>query len=126
MIGIFFALFAALAYSLSVVLVRKRLDASNFFSVALVLTVTGNIILWPLALLFTNLKTINFEGALFFVIAGMLAPGITRLLYYKGMEVVGVSVTASIFSTYPVYSSLFAGFLLGEVIAIKHWHACME
>ncbi|NIR86988.1 EamA family transporter, partial [Candidatus Bathyarchaeota archaeon] len=87
MIGIVLALLAALGYGLSVVLIRKQLDESNYIFATLVLTATGNIILWPLALLFTDLGTINFEGVLFFVIAGILAPGIARLGYYKGMEV---------------------------------------
>jgi len=121
MIGIVLTLLAALAYSLSAVLIRKRLDESNFFSVALVITVVGNISLWPLALLFTDLGTVNFEGASFFVIAGILSPGVTRLLYYKGMETVGVSVNASVLATYPMYSSIFAVLLLGEALAPENW-----
>lgn len=121
MIGIVFALLAALAYSYSVVLVRKRLQESNFFSVAMVITVTGNIILWPIALLFTNLGTVNLEGAFFFAIAGILAPGIARLLYFKGMEVVGAALNASIFATYPMYVSIFAVLLLSESLALENW-----
>ncbi len=121
MIGIVFALLAALAYSYSVVLVRKRLQESNFFSVALVITVTGNIILWPIALLFTNLRTVNLEGIFFFAIAGILAPGIARLLYFKGMEVVGAALNASIFATYPMYVSIFAVLFLSETLALENW-----
>jgi len=121
MIGIVLALLSALAFSLSIVLTGKRLHDSNFFSVALIVTVMGNIILWPLALLFTNLRTVNLEGVLFFVVAGILAPGIVRLLYYKGMEIVGTLVNASIFATYPMYSSVFAVLLLSETLALKNW-----
>jgi len=121
MIGTVLALLAALGYGLSVVLVRKKLDESNFIFATLVLTATGNIILWPLALLFTNLRTINLEGVLFFVIAGILAPGIARLGYYKGMEVVGVSVNTSIFATNPMYSSILAVLLLSEALAPENW-----
>jgi drug/metabolite transporter (DMT)-like permease len=121
MIGIFLALLAAFAYSLSVVLIRKKLDESNYFSATMMVTVTGNIILWPLALLFTNLKTVNLQGILFFIIAGMLAPGITRLLYNKGMEILGISVNASIYATYPLYSSILAVLLLDEILAPENW-----
>lgn len=65
MIGIVLALISALTYGLGAVLARKRLDESNFISVSLTITVIGNIILWPLALLFTNLGTVNLEGVLF-------------------------------------------------------------
>lgn len=121
MIGIVLALLAALAYSFSVVLIRKSLDESDFLSPALVLAVIGNIIFWPLSLLFTNLRTVNLEGVLFFAIAGILAPGIVRLLYFKGMEVVGVSVTASALATFPMYSSIFAVLLLSEVLISENW-----
>lgn len=121
MIGIFFALLSALAYGFSVVLVRKRLDESNLIPVALVITAIGNIILWPFALIFTNLKTINIEGVLFFAIAGLIHPGIGRLLYYKGMKAVGVSINASIFATYPMYTSILAVFFLGDVLTSENW-----
>ena len=71
MLGIVLALFAALAYSISSVLIRSRLNGSNFFYAVFICTVIGTISLWPLALLFTNLGTINPEGVLFFIIAGI-------------------------------------------------------
>jgi DME family drug/metabolite transporter len=125
MISIVLALISALTYGLGAVLARKRLDESNFISVSLTITVIGNIILWPLALLFTNLRTVNLEGALFFVIAGILAPGVTRLLYYKGMEFVGVSINASIFAINPMFSSILAFLLLGEILAPENWIGIM-
>lgn len=121
MIGVVLAVFSALAFGFSVVLIGKKIDESNFLFAALVLTVTGNIILWPLAFLFTDLRTFNFEGVLFFAIAGILAPGIARLGYYKGMEVVGVSVNASIFAAYPMYSSILAVVLLKEALTPEKW-----
>ncbi len=121
MIGIVLALLSAMVYSFSVVLVGKKLNESSFVSAAVVLTVTGNLILWPLALLFTDFSSINFEGVLFYVIAGILAPGIARLSYYKGVEVVGVSVNSSIFATNPMFSSLLAVLLLSEVISPGNW-----
>jgi len=48
MIGVVFALLAAFAYGLSAVLIRKKLDESNYFSATMMVTVTGNIILWRL------------------------------------------------------------------------------
>lgn len=120
MIGVVLALVSASVYGLSAVLIKRRLDASNFFSVSLVVAVTGNIILWPLALLFTNLETVSFEGVLFFAMAG-IPTGIFRLFYFKGMEAVGASVNASIFATYPIYSTIFAVLLLGEAFVLEKW-----
>jgi len=121
MIGIALALLSALSFGLSQILVRKNLEKSNFVYISLTVTIMGNIILWPLALTFTNLNTINPEGLLLFVFAGLLAPGIARLFYFKGMETAGISANASIFATYPLYTSITAILLLGETLTAENW-----
>ncbi len=121
MIGIVLALLSAMAFGFSQILVRRKLDESNFVRISLAITIMGNILLWPLALILTNLKTINFEDVMFFVVAGLLAPGIVRLIYFKGMEDVGVSANASVFATYPMYSSILAVLILGEVLVAENW-----
>ena len=121
MFGVALALLSALSFGLSQILVRKNLDKSNFIYISLTVTIMGNIILWPLALTFTNLNTVNPEGLLLFVFAGLLAPGIARLFYFKGMETAGISANASIFATYPLYTSITAILLLGETLTAENW-----
>lgn len=121
MLGILLALLSALALGSSQILVRKNLDKSNFVYISLTVTIVGNIILWPLAFCFTDLNNINFEGLLLFVFAGLLAPGIARLFYFKGMETAGVSANSSIFATYPLFTSIIAILLLGEVLSAENW-----
>ena len=74
MIGILFLLFSALSAAFGVVLIRQGLDESNFFSAAFVLTFIGNVILVPLAIVFTPLETVNLVVVLLFAIAGILQP----------------------------------------------------
>lgn len=121
MFGVLLALLSALSFGLSQTLVRKNLHKSNFLYITLTVTIMGNIILWPLALAFTDLNTINPEGILLFIIAGLLAPGVARLFYFKGMETAGMSANASIFSTYPLYTSIAATLLLGEALTTENW-----
>jgi len=121
MFGVALALLSALSFGLSQILVRKNLEKSNFVYISLTVTIMGNVILWPLALTFTNLNTINLEGLLLFVFAGLLAPGIARLFYFKGMETAGISANASIFATYPLYTSITAILLLGEALTAENW-----
>jgi len=121
MIGVVLALLSAMAFGFSQILVRRKLDESNFVRISLAITIMGNILLWPLALILTNTETVNFDGVMFFVVAGLLAPGIVRLIYFKGMEVVGVSANASVFATYPMYSSFLAVLILGEVLVAENW-----
>jgi drug/metabolite transporter (DMT)-like permease len=121
MIGVALALLSAMSFGLSQILVRKNLDKSNFIHISLTVTIMGNIILWPLALAFTDMNTINPEGLLLFVFAGLLAPAIARLFYFKGMETAGISANACIFATYPLYTSITAFLLLGEVLTAENW-----
>jgi drug/metabolite transporter (DMT)-like permease len=121
MFGVLLALLSALSFGLSQILVRKNIHKSNFLYITMTVTIMGNIILWPLALAFTSLNTINPEGILLFIIAGLLAPGVARLFYFKGMETAGMSANASIFSTYPLYTSIIATLLLGEMLSIENW-----
>jgi uncharacterized membrane protein len=125
MFGVLLALLSALSFGLSQILVRKSLHKSNFLYITLTVTIMGNIILWPLVLAFTNLNTINPEGILLFIIAGLLAPGVARLFYFKGMETAGMSTNASIFSTYPLYTSIIATLLLGEALTMENWTGLM-
>jgi drug/metabolite transporter (DMT)-like permease len=121
MFGVALALLSAMSFGLSQILVRKNLDKSTYIYISLVVTIMGNVILWPLALTFIDLSTVNFEGLLLFVFAGLLAPGIARLFYFKGMETAGISANASIFATYPLYTSIIAILLLGEEITVINW-----
>ena len=121
MFGVVLALLSALSFGLSQTLVRRNLEKSNFIYISLTVTIVGNIILWPLAVTFTNFNTINADGVLLFVIAGLLAPAIARLFYFKGMETAGISANASIFATYPLYTSITATLLLGEILTAENW-----
>lgn len=121
MFGIAFALLSALSLSLSQILVRKNIEKSNFVYISLTVTIMGNIILWPLTLMFTDLTTLNPEGLVLFIAAGLLAPGIARLFYFKGMQTAGISANASIFATYPIFTSIMAVSLLGEALSIENW-----
>lgn len=121
MVDSILAVLVALIWALSVTLVRRGINKSNFLSVSLVITIVGAIIFIPLALLLTPLSSMNIHGVLFFLLAGFLQPGLTRLLYFKGMERVGASVNASIFASNPIFSSLIAAIILGERLTLGAW-----
>jgi transporter family protein len=121
MFGIVMALLSALTLGFSQILVRKNLDKSNFVYISLTVTIVGNIILWPLTIYFTDLSAIKPEGLLLFVLAGLFAPGIARLFYFKGMETAGVSTNSSIFATHPLFTSIIAILILGEILSAENW-----
>jgi uncharacterized membrane protein len=121
MLGIVLALLSAMSFGLSQIFVRKNLEKSNSINISLTVTIMGNLLLWPVALYFTDLTSVNIEGLILFIVAGFLAPGIARLFYFKGMETSGISTNASIFSTYPLYTSIIAVLFLGETLTIENW-----
>jgi drug/metabolite transporter (DMT)-like permease len=121
MVSSILAILTAFIWALSVVLVRKGLDSSNFVSASLVITVVGAVIFTPLSLLLTPMESVNIYGFSLFLLAGFIQPGLVRLLYFKGMEKVGASVNASIYASYPIFSSLTAVFLLNEELRIGLW-----
>lgn len=121
MIGIALSVFAAATFGLSVVLVRRSLSDSTVLSAALVVSCIGNVVFWPLALMLSHTTTIGSQSLLLFSIGGILAPGIARLLYYKGMKSVGVTVTSALFSTSPLYTATLAVILLGETLSSVNW-----
>ena len=121
MIGSALALLSAVASGLSVVLVSKYSKKSNAFNVSLIISCVGMVILWPLAVLLTDLEATNLEGLILFAIGGVLTPGLVRLFYYSGLKKLGAPVNSSIFSIYPLYSSLLAVLLLSEILSLENW-----
>ena len=121
MIGSALALLSAVASGISVVLVSKYSKKSNAFNISLIISCVGMVILWPLAILLTNLKTASLEGLAFFAIGGVLTPGLVRLFYYSGLKKLGASVNSSVFSIYPLYSSILAVLFLSEILSWENW-----
>jgi len=121
MLPIVLALLSSVAFAASQILIRKNIEKSNYLNVSLTVTIMGNIVLWPLAIIFTDFNQVNPTGILFFLIAGFLAPGVARLVYFKGMKTIGISANSTIFSAYPLYTSIIAVLFLGEIITIQIW-----
>jgi len=121
MLPVVMALLSSVAFASSQILIRKNIEQSNYLNVSLTVTIMGNVVLWPLALLFTDFNQLNPHGIVLFLIAGLLAPGVARLIYFKGMKTVGISANSTVFSTYPFYASIIAIIFLGEVITPQNW-----
>ncbi len=118
MLGPALALLSAVFSGLSVVIVGKYSKQTNAFNVSLIVSCVGMVILWPLAVLLTDFGVVNLEGILLFAVCGVLSPGLVRLFYYGGLKKLGTSVNSSVFSIYPLYSSLLAVLFLNEILSL--------
>jgi drug/metabolite transporter (DMT)-like permease len=121
MIGAALAVLSAATSAISVVLVRKYSNQSSTFNISLAISWVGMLILWPLAVALTDFSLINIGSILLFALSGVLTPGFVRLLYYQGMNKLGAPVNSSLFSVYPLYTSLLAVLFLSEVLAPGNW-----
>jgi len=111
----FFAFQAAVCFSIAHVFVRRGLVNSNALTGSLISLGTSAAIFWLLALAWVPLSTLRAPGVGYFIAAGVFAPAIGQTLGYVGMEKIGVARSAPIVNTSPIFSSIFAVSILGEV-----------
>ena len=121
MLDVVFAVLSAFTMAVGVVLIRRSLTSSNFFSSVVVITLFGNIVYWSILLLLNPRSQFNLYGIIFFALAGFIHPGLARILYHIGVLRVGVSTNASIVATNPLFGTLFAVLLLNEEPTLNLW-----
>jgi len=64
------------------------------------------------------ISSITLASVLIFVGVGFFQPGLTRLLTYKGIDVLGVALTDPIRASTPLFSALLAILFLGEQVTL--------
>ncbi len=108
------ALASAAAVGLAGVLLRRALQhVTPLVAAVLSVTVTTAII-WLAAAATAPLSRLLTWRILPFVAAGLAAPGLGRLLFFVGVDRVGVARAASINSTTPLFAVVLAIAVLGE------------
>jgi transporter family protein len=115
--AIVFALMTAIAYGLDNFLIRKGLIHTPYPIVAAFITLTINFSFFViLSLIFIPFEFLKLNLIYLFIIAGILAPGFARLLSYKGLEILGMSITTPIINAESLFSVTMALFFLNEPI----------
>ena len=79
------------------------------------ITLVGNSVILSVAhfIFYSETKFLAAEN-LTFVGVGLLVPGVARVLSFRGVRVLGSSITSTIINTTPVFSTVLAIVLLGE------------
>ncbi|MBI3051517.1 DMT family transporter [Candidatus Woesearchaeota archaeon] len=114
------ALTAAGFYGASSILVRRGLHGSNPHAGIIFSAIANVAVLSIVFLLFVPLSVLlSWKALLIFAIAGLLAPGLARLLRYTSLERVGVTRTGPITSASPIISTGLAVLLLGEELTAR-------
>lgn len=111
----YYALQAALCFSVAHIFVRHGLVHSNAFTGSLISLGTAATGFWILAILLAPLADLKNPAIGYFAAGGLFAPAIGQTLGYIGMERIGVARAAAIVNISPIFSSVFAVLFLGEV-----------
>jgi uncharacterized membrane protein len=118
--AIVFALMTAIAYGLDNFLIRKGLIDSPSPIAAAFITLTINFSFFViLSLIFIPFEFLKLNLIYLFIIAGILAPGCARLLSYKSLEILGMSITTPIINAESLFSITMALFFLNEPISFS-------
>ena len=113
----YFSFQAALCFSIAHIMIRRGLVDSNAMTGAFISLSMSAGILWVLLLFMIPLTALWTPAVLYFVAAGIFAPGIGRTLSYVGIERIGVARSVPIVNYSPIFASIFAVLFLGEVWA---------
>jgi drug/metabolite transporter (DMT)-like permease len=119
LIGAITSIIAAVFWALAAIAVRRSLQTSSPLTTVFATVVVNAVLLWPLALLFTNFEQVRIEGIMICVAAGILAPTMGRLLRFMAVEKLGVALTAPLVETIPIFGALLAISILGEVVTLQ-------
>jgi drug/metabolite transporter, DME family len=71
-------------------------------------------VVWIVTATTVPLTRLFAPEAIFFLIAGLFAPGLARLVYYSGLARIGVARSTALISTAPLFAVALAVVVLGE------------
>jgi transporter family protein len=107
---VFLALITAVAFGFDAYFIRKGLLKTPYPLVAAFITLTVNISFFAiLSIIFVPFTLIKLNFIYLFIVAGIFAPGCARFLSYKGLEILGLSISAPIMNAnflFPVAMAL--------------------
>lgn len=116
MVSSFLALSSAALFAANALCVRWALRGATAATITLVSIVTNLVILWVAAGVSGSLAQAAQGPAVVFLVAGALSPAFARLTLYESINLIGVSRSAMISNTTPIFSAMLAVPLLGEQV----------
>jgi DME family drug/metabolite transporter len=108
------ALSAALCFSMAGIILRRALALLNPLTAACVSVTVTAVITWLFASATADLSLIFTPAVLPFLLAGLIAPGLSRLILFVGYSRIGIGRTVALMSTTPLFAILIAILFLGE------------
>lgn len=119
--GVLFALLSSLVFATNNVIIKKGSRGSKSNN-GFLITVLMNVIILAIiffSVLIIKLDTfqITWRAIPFFVLAGLCTTGLGRMTLYSSIQRIGPSQASAVRNTTPVFTAIFAIFILQEHIA---------
>lgn len=117
--GEIYAILTAVLRGYSVIPVRKGLQYSTPSTSATIYLLINTTMLWAITLYNHPLELLLADGFIYFVLAGIIAPGIAARFKDIGIARLGVILSTPIVGTNTFLSMLIAVFFLGERLTLN-------
>jgi drug/metabolite transporter (DMT)-like permease len=105
---------AAIGFAASGIALKRALRCASPLAAALVSVTFTTVFIWALIAATVPPALVARREVLPFVVAGLAAPGLARLVMFAGIDRVGVSRSSALVSTAPLFAILMAMVVLGE------------
>jgi drug/metabolite transporter (DMT)-like permease len=119
--GEFAALGAAVSWAVAPILYRRALFRTKPMSANIVRCASNAVVVVLILLALGKaeaLASLPLEVVVFAVVSGVVGLGVGDTLYMMGLQSVGVARAVPLAATYPLFSLLWAVFLLGEPVTL--------
>ena len=120
MIGILLAFCAAVSWATGAILVRIGLQHLRSTTGTVISLISGLIMVMTLAVIFhwESITRLPSEMFLWFFLSGLLTFPLGRFLNYSAVQRIGVGRAMPIMGIAPLFATLYAIVLLGEVVTV--------
>jgi drug/metabolite transporter (DMT)-like permease len=120
-VGVVAALGASVLFSASRIFVRLGLKAGYVEQAHFISVLMNNLILWPLAILYTFATNIslNLSSLTIFFIAGFFTTGLGRFLTFLTLNRLTATESAPFVSISPLFTSMMAVLFMNEMMTTK-------
>jgi len=115
---IFLSLATALFFGFDPFFVKKGLVENPNPIAATIISLTVNVSFFLTLSLITSQFIFIGSGIIYFILAGLFAPGMARIFSYKGIDKLGASVSTPLQSTETLFSFILAVIFLEEKITL--------
>jgi drug/metabolite transporter (DMT)-like permease len=108
------AILSSIGWATDSILVRRGSQFSNIFGAAFLSYFVTTLCLWFYIALFSTFHLLWSPATIYFVLSGLLQPLLARILYYVGIQRLGVSRAGPLRGTGPLFAVIVAVIFLNE------------